>query len=96
MPVFASYIDCVTVNVDNAIANDNAVKVDGKLLIDGEFGYRYSLKTPVDGISIEGNVVTVTDAFDVEFTIVATCVFDPTVTTEKTFTTVGVPSVNLQ
>lgn len=96
MPVFASYIDCVTVNVDNAIANDNAAKVDGKLLIDGEFGYRYSLKTPVDGISIEGNVVTVTDAFDVEFTIVATCVFDPTVTTEKTFTTVGVPSVNLQ
>lgn len=96
MPVFASYIDCVTVNVDNAIANDNAAKVDGKLLIDGEFGYRYSLKTPVEGISIEGNVVTVTDAFDVEFTIVATCVFDPTVTTEKTFTTVGVPSVNLQ
>ena len=96
MPVFAAYIDCVTANVDNAIANDNAAKVDGKLILKGAFGYQYSLKTPVDGIAIEGNVVTVTDAFDVEFTVVATCVFDSTVTTEKTFTTASVPSVNLQ
>ena len=95
MPVFAAYLPYAKANVENAITNDTTTKVDRELVLAGAFGYAYRLKEPVEGIELRGNVVTVNGVYDVSFTIVATCIFDPTVTIEKTFTTVGVPTVDL-
>lgn len=95
MPVFKGYLNLIASDASSAIKNDNTVLVEESLTINGSLDYTYSLKEQTQGITIEGNVVTVVGNFGAKFTVVATNVFDSSITYEKEFTVADKPEVTL-
>lgn len=69
-----------------AIPNDNTQAVHNTLTLSGGDDWIYTIKTPIEGISVSGNVVTIEKNYGKQFTVVATYRYDADVTAEKTFT----------
>ncbi len=93
VPVVKGYKEMIS--VDGAILNDNALPVTDSLTIQSTGGFVYTLKEEIDGITIEGTVVTVVGNAGATFTVVATHALYSDITTEKTFTVASLPVVEL-
>lgn len=96
VPLFASYAKYVKSNIENlAIGNDETLPVSDILELDGSEMFVYTLKDEKEGISMEGNIITVEGCFGETFTVVATWIFDETVKSEKTFTIADKETISL-
>jgi len=86
-----------TVSADSAILNNNEQPVAETLEIRGATNFVYTLKETIDGITIDGNIVTIVGNAGATFTVVATHTLYSDIKTEKTFTVLdtSVPTVDL-
>ena len=95
-PVFKGYKQYVSDTKNSrAITNNNAAPVVDTLTVTGSGEWVYSIKEAISGISISGNVVTVTGNPGASFTVAAAYLFDSSITAEKVFTVASKSSQNL-